>query len=97
MSELIFGGLVREVSSAPHVLKPFTVAVTGNGKERLIFNFSRHVNKQVVQNKIQFEDWRTAKQYMKINTLVLFLILSLVIIIYYEFSLLHIFSLIFQP
>jgi hypothetical protein len=27
----------------------------------------RHVNKQVSQNKIKFEDWRTLKQYMKIK------------------------------
>jgi hypothetical protein len=27
----------------------------------------RHVNKQVSQNKIKFEDWRTTKQYMKIK------------------------------
>ena len=25
------------------------------------------VNKQVSQNKIKFEDWRTTKQYMKIK------------------------------
>jgi hypothetical protein len=34
--ELISGSLVREVSSAPHVVNPLTVAVNGKGKERLI-------------------------------------------------------------
>ena len=28
----------------------------------------RHVNKQVAQNKIKFEDWKTAEQYMQINS-----------------------------
>ena len=28
----------------------------------------RHVNKQVVHKKIKFKDWRTAKQYMQINS-----------------------------
>ena len=28
----------------------------------------RHVNKQVVHKKINFQDWRTAKQYMQINS-----------------------------
>ena len=65
--ELISGGLVREVSSAPHVVNPLTVADNGKGKERLILDV-RHVNKQVVQKKIKFEDWRTAKQYMQINS-----------------------------
>ena len=65
--ELISDGLVREVSSAPHVVNPLTVAVNGKGKERLILDL-RHVNKQAVQNKIKFEDWRTAKQYMQINS-----------------------------
>jgi hypothetical protein len=65
--KLICGGLVREVSSAPHVVNPLTVAVNGKGKERLILDL-RHVNKQVVQNKIKFEDWKTAKQYMQINS-----------------------------
>jgi hypothetical protein len=65
MITLISGGVVREVSSAPHVVNPLTVAVNGKGKERLILDL-RHVNKQVVQNKIKFEDWKTAKQYMQI-------------------------------
>ena len=49
------------------VVNPLTVAVNGKGKERLILDL-RHVNKQAVQNKIKFEDWRTAKQYMQINS-----------------------------
>ena len=36
--ELISDGLVREVSSAPHVVNPLTVAVNGKGKERLILD-----------------------------------------------------------
>jgi hypothetical protein len=67
ISELISDGLVREVSSAPHVVNPLTVAVNGKNKERLILDV-RHVNKQVVQYKIKFEAWRTAKQYMQIDS-----------------------------
>jgi hypothetical protein len=67
ISELISDGLVREVSSAPHVVNPITVAVNGKDKERLILDL-RHVNKQVVQYKIKFEAWRTAKQYMQIDS-----------------------------
>jgi hypothetical protein len=77
MLELISGGLVREVSSAPHVVKPLTAAVNGKGKERLIL-YLRQVNRQVVQNKIKFDDWRIAKQYMQINS---FVFIFLVIII----------------
>jgi hypothetical protein len=46
---------------------PLTVAVNSKSKERLILDL-RYVNKQVVQNKIKFEDWSTAKQYMQINS-----------------------------
>ena len=67
ISELISDGLVREVSSAPHVVNPLTVAVNGKDKVRLILDL-RHVNKQVVQCKIKFEAWRTAKQYMQIDS-----------------------------
>ena len=54
-SELISGGLVREVSSAPLLVNSLTVAVNGKGNERLILDLG-HVNKQVSQNKIKFED-----------------------------------------
>ena len=64
--EFISGGLAREVSSVLHVVNPLTVAVNGKGKERIILDL-RHVNKQVAQNEIKIEDWRTAKQYMQIN------------------------------
>ena len=64
--KLISCDLVREVLSAPHVMNQFTVAVNGEGNESVILDL-RHVNKQVVQNKIKFEDRRTAKQYMQIN------------------------------
>jgi hypothetical protein len=40
---------------------PLTVAVNSKGKDMLILDLG-HVNKQVSQNKIKFEDWRTTKQ-----------------------------------
>jgi hypothetical protein len=40
-----------------------TVSINGKGKERLILDL-RHVNKQVVLNKIKFENWITLKQYV---------------------------------
>ena len=49
-------------------MNPLTVAVNGKGKERLILDLG-HVKKKIVQNEIKFEDWRTAKQYMQINSL----------------------------
>jgi hypothetical protein len=47
-------GLVREVSSAPHVVNPLTVAVNGKDKERLILDL-RHVNKQVAYSVFKVE------------------------------------------
>jgi hypothetical protein len=44
------------------VVNPLTVSINGKGKERLILDL-RHVNKQVVLNKIKFENWITLKQY----------------------------------
>jgi hypothetical protein len=74
-SELISGGLVRKVSSELHVVTPLTVAVNSKGKDMLILDLG-HVNKQVSQNKIKFEDWRTTKQYMKIKINFGFIFLS---------------------
>ena len=48
-------------------MHPLTVAVNSKSKERFILDL-RHVNKQVVQYKIKFEAWRTAKQYMQIDS-----------------------------
>ena len=42
VSELISGGLVREVSSAPHVVNPLTVAVNDKGKETLILDLKAY-------------------------------------------------------
>ena len=52
ISELLSNRLVREVSSRPHVVNPLTVSVNAKGKHRLILDL-RHVNEQVVQNKIK--------------------------------------------
>ena len=60
--ELLKGGLVIELSNRLHMVNPLTVSINGKGKERLILDL-RHVNKQVVLNKIKFENWITLKQY----------------------------------
>ena len=60
---MLKGGLVKELSNTPHVVNPLTVSINGKGKERLILDL-RHVNKQVVLNKIKFENWTTLKQYV---------------------------------
>ena len=39
------------------------VSINGKGKELLIPDL-RHVSKQVVLNKIKFENWITLKQYV---------------------------------
>ena len=61
VSELISGGLVREVSSAPPCSETINCSM-----EMIILDLG-HVNKQVSQSKIKFEDWRTKKQCMKIK------------------------------
>ncbi|VDI24929.1 Hypothetical predicted protein [Mytilus galloprovincialis] len=63
--DLMKGGLIREVSSRPHVVNPLTVS-TAKNKHRLILDL-RHVNKQVVDSKIKFEDWKVVKQYLSSN------------------------------
>ncbi len=64
ISDLVKGGLVREVKDIPHVVNPLTVSINAKGKHRLILDL-RHVNKQVVVDKIKFEDLKTAKQYVQ--------------------------------
>ena len=61
--ELLKGGLIKELQNRPHMVNPLTVSINGKGKERLILDL-RHVNKQVVLNKIKFENWITLKQYV---------------------------------
>ena len=65
--DLVKGGLVKEVSNRPHVVNPLTVSVNAKGKHRLVLDL-RHVNKQVLVNRIKFEDWKVAKQYVKPNS-----------------------------
>ncbi|VDI26255.1 Hypothetical predicted protein [Mytilus galloprovincialis] len=50
----------------PHIVNPLTVSVNGKGKHRLILDL-RHVNKQVIVNKVKFEDWKTLSQYVTLN------------------------------
>ena len=45
------------------MVNPITISINGKGKERLILDL-RRVNKQVVLNKIKFENWITLKQYV---------------------------------
>jgi hypothetical protein len=61
--ELLKGGLVKELWNRPHVVNPLPVSINDKGKERLILDL-RHVTKQVVLNKIKFENWTTLKQYV---------------------------------
>ena len=61
--ELLKGGLVKELSNRLHMVNPLTVSINGKGKERLILDL-RHVNKQIILNKIKFENWTTLKQYI---------------------------------
>ena len=59
--ELLKCGLVKELWNRPHVVNPLVVSIKDKGKERLILDL-RHVTKQVVLNKIKFENWTTLKQ-----------------------------------
>jgi hypothetical protein len=65
--DLLKGGLVKNVSNRPHVVNPLTVSFNGKGKERLILDL-RHVNKHVRLDKFKFEDWKTLKQYINLNS-----------------------------
>jgi len=59
--------LIIEVSNRPHVVNPLTVSINSKSKEKLFFDL-RHVNKQVLHRKFKFEDWRTLKQYVKLDS-----------------------------
>ena len=61
--ELLKGDLVKELSNRQHVVNPLTVSINCKEKERLILDL-RNVNKEVVLNKIKFENWTTLKQYV---------------------------------
>jgi hypothetical protein len=47
--------------------KSIDVSFNGKGKERLILDL-RHVNKHVRLDKFKFEDWKTLKQYINLNS-----------------------------
>jgi hypothetical protein len=62
--DLLKGGLVKSVSI---VVNPLTASFNGKGKERLILDL-RHVIKHVRLDKFKFEDWKTLKQYINLNS-----------------------------
>ena len=65
--DLLKGGLVKSVSNRPHVINPLIVSFNGKGKARLILDF-RHVSKHVHLDTFKFEDWKTLKQYVNLNS-----------------------------
>ena len=62
--QLLHGGCIQEWVNPPSVVNPLSVSVQPNGKKRLILDL-RHVNKHVWKEKIKFEDYRTALQYIE--------------------------------
>ena len=66
INELLVIDSVREVSEIPHVVNPLTVSVNHKGKKRLVLDL-RHVNPHLWKDRIKFDDWRVANDYLAKN------------------------------
>ena len=63
ISELLRSNSVIEVNEMPIVVNPLTVAINAKGKKRLVLDL-RHVNLHIWKEKIKFDDWRVAIDYI---------------------------------
>ena len=61
ISKLLEKGCISEVSEAPAVVNPLTVAYSRSGKPRLVLD-CRHINECIHQFKFKFEDGSVARQ-----------------------------------
>ena len=64
LSELLQSRCILEVPFIPKVTNPLSVSIGKSGKKRLILDL-RHVNFHVLKQKVKFEDWKVALDYMK--------------------------------
>ncbi|XP_057299732.1 uncharacterized protein LOC130630297 [Hydractinia symbiolongicarpus] len=62
VQELLDTGLIKVVSSAPHVVNPLSVSTKG-GKSRLILDL-RYLNQHIYKEKVKFEDWKVVREFL---------------------------------
>ena len=63
ISDLLKSSLIVKCKEMPHVVNPLTVSVNAKGKKRLVLDL-RHVNPHVWHEKIKFDDWKVALDYI---------------------------------
>ena len=66
INELLLSGAVSESFDIPFVVNPLTVA-QNTSKKRLVLDL-RHINSCVLVDKIKFDDWKLASQYLDQNS-----------------------------
>ena len=66
INDLLLSGAISETKDAPFVVNPLTVAQNST-KKRLVLDL-RHVNEHVLVDKIKFDDWGLAMQYLDISS-----------------------------
>ena len=64
IAELVVGGCVRELMSAPVICSPLSVVESSGGKKRLVVNL-RHLNRFLYKRKFKYEDLRVAMLLFK--------------------------------
>ena len=64
ISELLSSKSVVKVDKPPYVVNPLTVSINAKGKKRLVLDL-RHVNPHVWKEKIKFDDWKIALNYIE--------------------------------
>ena len=68
IEDLVSNGCAKKVPFKPYIVSPLTVSVNQSNKKRLILDL-RLVNFFVRKEKIKFEDWNTALQLFKNDSL----------------------------
>ena len=66
ITELLRTKAVVEVDKPPLVVNPLTVAINAKGKKRLVLDL-RHVNLHIWKERIKFDDWKVALDYIDPN------------------------------
>jgi hypothetical protein len=66
IAELIVSKAVSMVDYEPEVVNPLTVAINAKGKKRLVLDL-REVNPFLWKEKIKFDDWKVAQDYLDIG------------------------------
>jgi hypothetical protein len=66
IAELVASKAVSMISYEPEVMNPLTVAINVKGKKRLVLDL-REVNPFLWKEKIKFDDWKVAQEYLDIG------------------------------